>query len=286
MTASMTAFARADHENGRLIWEVRSVNHRYLDIHLKLPDTLKALETACREQIKRYLSRGRIDAQLRLNRGLMGDYEEMLDEDVVSAMARIRGKIQRHIPDLAPPGLIEVLQWPGVVREPVHLDTRLHQQSLDLLNTALVSLVGHRRREGQQLGQLVSRRVAACRALLEGLWREIDTVAAQLEQQWRDRANELCRELDAARLHQEIALLIAKSDVHEELDRVQTHLDQVAQVLTDRKPVGRRLDFLMQELHREVNTLGAKSIDQKMTRATVELKVLIDQMREQVQNIE
>ena len=286
MTASMTAFARAEHENGRLIWEVRSVNHRYLDIHLKLPEPLKALETECREQINHYLSRGRIDAQLRLNMGLMGDYDEVLDHDVVSTMARIRDKIKRHIPDLAPPSLIEVLQWPGVVREQVHVDTLLHQQSLDLLNTTLVSLVGHRRREGQKLGQLVSSRVGSCRALVEGLWREIDAVAACLKQQWQDRANELCRELDAARLHQEIALLISKSDVHEELDRLQTHLDEVEHVLTDCKPVGRRLDFLMQELHREVNTLGSKSIDQKITHAAVELKVLIDQMREQVQNIE
>ncbi|MBT8115702.1 MAG: YicC family protein [Arenicella sp.] len=286
MTNSMTAYAQAatETEIGELSCEIRGVNHRYLDIAPRMPEELRVYEGELRDAISARLTRGRIDCFVRLkesdsgslvpNAELAGDLQELLTE------------MHALVPDMQPLRAIDVLHWPGMLQakqiEPAVIKASLMQ----VLNSALDDLLSARAQEGAKLSGLIDERLTK----MSGIIADIETFLPELETNYRARLDEKLAEirdqLDAARLEQEMVIFLHKTDVAEELDRLRVHIEEVSAVLDKNEPSGRRLDFLMQELNREANTLGSKSQDPRLTRASVDMKVLIEQMREQVQNIE
>ena len=288
MTASMTAFCRiqADMPGGSLVWEIRSVNHRYLDVHLKLPEELRVLETGCREMFNARLNRGRIDAMLKLEQTNKSGTELVLNPEVLSALSGAIDQVSAQLDNTGPINPCDVLRWPGVLQEPVSDIESIGNIALKALNDAVAELLESRQREGTRMQQLILERIESARQIVTDLRADLPDIELGIQQRWQRRLAELGEEVDPARMAQELALLLTRNDVSEELDRLDTHFDEVSRVLEGDKAAGRRLDFLMQELNREANTLGSKSVDMRNTNAAVELKVLIDQMREQVQNIE
>ncbi len=288
MIASMTAFCRSQTElpAGCLVWEIRSVNHRYLDVHLKLPEQLRSLESGCRELINGSLNRGRIDAALKYDPGNFTGGGFTMNEAILTSLGESLAVVKARIPGAGATDPCEILRWPGVLEKPDEDIDGLIQCALGVLAGALDELIEVRLREGLRLQQLVSDRIATAREIVKDLRSVLPEIELDIKQRWQRRLDELGDEVDPSRLNQELALLLTRIDVSEELDRLDTHFEEVERVLTGSKPAGRRLDFLMQELNREANTLGAKSADLRNTNAAVDLKVLIDQMREQVQNIE
>jgi len=288
MIRSMTAFSRQEtsSEVGDLVLELRTVNHRYLDISLRLPEELRNLEPLLREQIAARLGRGKLECNLRYNSPELSQIELPVDDDRVKRIAHACRHIDSFLYSPAPISSLDVLRMPGVVQsKPLDLE-QLKTVVTDLLAQALDSLVTVREREGQKLAQIIRERCETMDAIVA----EVKQTLPEILQQWREklvsRLNEAKLELDQDRLEQEMVYLAQKTDVAEEIDRLSMHIAEVKRVLDADKPVGRRLDFLMQELNREANTLGSKSIHADTTRASVDLKVLIEQMREQIQNIE
>lgn len=287
MVHSMTAFARAERAgaHGTLSWELRSVNHRYLEPHLRLPDAFRELEGAVREALRVGLSRGKVECTLRWNEEA-GSQASKLDlaraAELIEAAEAVAALIQQ--PAAIDP--LQVLALPGVmVSESV--DTQAMQASaLALFNEALEEMKAGRAREGAELAKLINDRLDAMAGDIAALREQVPQMLAAHRQKILDRFAEVRAELDPVRLEQELVLLTQKSDVAEELDRLATHVREVRRVLASPGAAGRRLDFLMQELNREANTLGSKAFDPRSTQAAVNLKVLIEQMREQVQNIE
>ncbi|MBA4501670.1 YicC/YloC family endoribonuclease [Marinobacterium marinum] len=287
MTRSMTAFTRQEMQQpwGTLIWELRSVNHRYLEPHFRLPESLRDIEGHLREALRHAVSRGKVEATLRFvpeksAETLQVDSTRLHEVLAATRDVRIAGVEMQALNPL------ELLAWPGVLVEST-LDMReVKQQALVVFRSALKDLVAGREREGLELKQLVAQRLDSIGVIVA----EIQKMMPQILQAQRDNLQqklyELATGLDAERLEQEIVLMAQKADVDEEVDRLQTHIQEVRRVLEQKGPVGRRLDFLMQELNREANTLSSKSIVAATTRNAVELKVLIEQMREQIQNIE
>jgi len=288
MLRSMTAFARREQASawGIITWELRSVNHRYLETALRLPETLRALEPLVRERISVALSRGKIECTLKLQAAGATLTAIALNQPLVERLLEVASELER----LMGPGtglrLADVLRWPGVVNEAEPDLEDIKTALLGCLDAALVELVATREREGQRTGELIQQRSEAMRVQVKRVRARRPEVLAR----WRDklltRLADIPAEADTGRLEQELVLIAQRLDVDEELDRLDTHLDEIDAVLQRSEPVGRRLDFLMQELNREANTLSSKSADADTTRAAVELKVLIEQMREQIQNIE
>lgn len=284
----MTAFARRDSDTqwGNFYWELRSVNHRYLEVSLKLPEELRAFEAGFRSLISDRLKRGRVDGLLRFNQSeaLSADLE--LDREVVSRVGEVEGQVRGIVPGAKRLRVADILGWPGVLKAAEADSDAMVEGAEALLSTALDDLVASRESEGRRLELLVQQRLGEIVPIVK----EIHSILPELEAAYRtridDRLGEMREQVDPERLEQEVVLFLQKSDVTEELDRLETHVDEVSSVLARDDPVGRRLDFLMQELNREANTLGSKAADTRLTNASVELKVLIEQMREQVQNIE
>jgi len=288
MTASMTGFCRTqiDLEGCSLIWEVRSVNHRYLDAHLRLPEEFRVIETQCRSAINDRLNRGRIDAALKYEANKGENLEIDISESALDALSSALKTVEQRVSGASAPNHIEILRWPGVLRQPEADHEALNQAALTALSSALEDLVKARKREGERLAQMILDRIGESRSIVTDLRAALPDIETGIKQRWQKRLEELGDEIEPARLSQEMAILLTRSDVSEELDRLETHFEEVERVVKKSKPAGRRLDFLMQELNREANTLGSKSADLRNTNSSVELKVLIDQMREQVQNIE
>ena len=288
MTSSMTAFARSesDQDGYQLIWEVRSVNHRYLDIQLKLPEDLRGLDAPCREAISKDLNRGRIDAQLKREKNNADNNTLEIDENAVSTLVETLEQIERAHPGLQSAKSTDILRWPGIITDKKVDKDKMEQQAVASLSVAVAELIENRKREGSRLAELITDRIKQCKSIVDDLSEDIPKIMQLTHEKWQSRVQEIAKDADPERMAQEIAILLTKSDVSEELDRFNTHLDEVQRLLTENKAVGRSLDFLMQELNREANTLGSKSVENSMTNASIELKVLVDQMREQVQNIE
>lgn len=287
MIHSMTAFARAEQAgaNGTLSWELRSVNHRYLEPHLRLPESFRDLESAVREALRNGLSRGKVECTLRFSddnagKALQVDLERAAQ--LVAAAESVAGLIKQ--PAALNP--LEVLGWPGVLVADAADPQALNQSALALFSQALNELKQSREREGSELAKLLSERLDSILEQVVALRELVPQMLAGQRQKILDRCAEMQAELDPQRLEQELVILAQKSDVAEELDRLSTHVSEVRRVLKTGGQAGRRLDFLMQELNREANTLGSKAFDTRSTQAAVNLKVLIEQMREQVQNIE
>ena len=284
---SMTAFARRDAHTawGDLAWEIRSVNHRYLDISRRLPDALRALEPAVREAVAARLKRGKVDLLLTHQPGEVAGQLD-LDEELLRRLVDLAHRVEVLAHNVTSLSTADLLNWPGVVKTAEVDEEGLRKAALDLLDQALDDLLATRAREGARLAELIVERLDRMRAVVEELRGFLPELVPAHRRRLAERLAELRDELEPGRLEQEIVLFAQKADVTEELDRLAAHIKEVRRVLDKGGPVGRRLDFLMQELNREANTLGSKAADLRLTNAAVELKVLIEQMREQVQNIE
>jgi uncharacterized protein (TIGR00255 family) len=288
MIKSMTGFARETQsdELGELAWELRSVNHRFLEPHLRLPEELRALEPAVRARLSARLQRGKLDCTLRYSPGEAAVTALHLNRPLVERLLAVTREVAQMSGDDASPRALDLLRWPGVLMEPERDLDAVGAAALSLLDAALDSLLANREREGARLGELLRERCARLDASVERVRQRLPAVLAGVRQRLADRLAEVLGELDQTRLEQEMALLASRLDVDEEMDRLTAHVAEVRAVLDRDEPVGRRLDFLMQELNREANTLGSKSGDVETTREAVEMKVVIEQMREQVQNLE
>ena len=287
MVHSMTAFARSERAGayGTLSWELRSVNHRYLEPHLRLPDSFRDLEGPVREALRQGLSRGKVECTLRFTEAGSGQTLQV-DRERAAQLITAAEEVAALIRQPAPINPLDVLAWPGVLVGDAADPQALNAAALELFGQALAQLREGRAREGAELARLLEERLDAIRAEVATLREQVPQMLGLQRQKILDRFAELKLEADSQRLEQELVMLAQKSDVAEELDRLNTHVGEVRRVLKSGGAAGRRLDFLMQELNREANTLGSKAYDPRSTQAAVNLKVLIEQMREQVQNIE
>jgi uncharacterized protein (TIGR00255 family) len=288
MPRSMTGFARqeAQYPWGHLICEIRTVNHRYLEPGLRLSDALRSLEPALREQLRNQLGRGKVDLVLAFkpdeSSGLSTDFNVELARDLV----RMVEQVNQLAADPAPVNALEILRWPGVLKARELDQELLEKEALSLFEKTLGQLLDNRSREGAELASLIEQRLQAIAVQVAEVRARLPELAAQQQEKIRSRLEALKAEIDEDRLAQELVYLAQKSDVAEELDRLEAHIAEVRRTLKQKEPVGRRLDFLMQELNREANTLSSKSTATSNTQSAVDMKVLIEQMREQVQNIE
>ena len=285
----MTGFASLErqYEFGRLSWEMRSLNHRYLEYSLRLPEEFRVLEPAIRKSLGQYLSRGKIDASMRfqLSPGAAGSNIE-LNRELASNLLGIHKQMQELAGQDQNPSLGSLLRWPGVVEEQLPDPAPMHKAALELLKDAAADLQAAREREGEQMAKAIIERLDGIEHWVASIREWLPEIRTALRQKMLDRVADLQQPLDPGRLEQEVSFLAQKIDVDEELDRMDAHVEEVRRALELDEPVGRRLDFLMQEFNRESNTLSSKSVDQRTSKAAVELKVLIEQIREQVQNVE
>ena len=285
MILSMTAFAKF--ESASLVWEIRSVNSRYLEVDFRLPAGIREIEPALRGHLRDVLSRGKVDATLRLTKSAVASVPEINRAHLV-ALLDVLDDVRNAAPGIGQPDPLELLRWPGVFEpDGESADDALKAEALTGFEYALRRLVEHRGAEGGKLDALLREKLSA----LEAMVADIRTLAVSFAPMVRDRLIGRIRELDAVhvdsgRLEQEVALLAQKADIAEELDRLVMHAQACRDCLGAGGPQGRRLDFLMQELNRESNTLTAKAITSECAQRAVELKVVVDQMREQVQNLE
>ena len=288
MLKSMTAFARQEvsTQSGTLTWEIRSVNHRYLEPNFRIPEQFREAESQLRELLRKKLARGKLDCNLKWQASDQADDGISLNAEALSQLNAALEQISRNVPQSAAPNALDILQWPGVVDHKEEDRAEQIKQCVQAFASALDILIENRAREGQQLEPLFDDRLNKVDSIVEEVRALLPQILEQQRQNLNKRFEELSVDLDPQRLEQEMVVLAQKSDVDEELDRLDAHVREVRKVLAKKEPVGRRLDFLMQELNREANTLSSKSIVTDTTKAAVELKVLIEQMREQVQNVE
>ena len=287
MARSMTAFARQEsqHSWGVLVWEIRSVNQRYLEPQLRMPDSFRDLEPALRDLLRKNLNRGKIDCTLRFEaensqQGI--NIDKGRAKQLIDAAESLSALIKNPLPIDS----LEILRWPSVMLDATLDMEAVKKQALALFSAALDDLSQGRAREGAELANLIDQRLDKICVVVGEVRIKMPLIISAQRQLLLKRVNDLALEIEPLRIEQEIALLAQKADVAEELDRLDTHVQAVRQILTTKGPIGRRLDFLMQELNREANTLSSKAIVVETTNSAVELKVLIEQMREQVQNIE
>ncbi len=288
MIRSMTAFARRESQGdwGTLTWELRSVNHRYLDVNPRLPEEWRGLENVVRERIQKRLSRGKVECTLRYQPAASAEGGVVVREDFARSVIAACEQIEQWMNNPARLTASDILRWPGVTQEPQRDLESVKDHILTLLDEALLELVSTREREGGRLQEALEQRCEAVKDIVGQVRARRPQVMQALREKLLGRIAELDVQADSARLEQELAIIAQRLDVDEELDRLDTHLSEVAGVFKRKDAVGRRLDFLMQEFHREANTLASKANDAETTKAAVELKVLIEQMREQVQNVE
>lgn len=288
MTLSMTAFARQEQtlDSGTLSWEIRSVNHRYLELSLRMDETFRPLEISIRKLFAKHIARGKVEAVLRFQSTAGENSALHIDENMAQAVIVACLRLAELSPATAPLDPLRLLQWPGVVSQPQTDIEALNLAVMDCLQTTIEDFIDSRRREGAALAEMLLQRCTEIDQIAAAVRRQMPEILAQNHLRLTQRLADMHIELEPERLAQEAALLAQKSDVAEELDRLENHVTEARHILGRKEPVGRRLDFLMQELNREANTLGSKSIDTETTRYSVDLKVLIEQMREQIQNIE
>jgi uncharacterized protein (TIGR00255 family) len=283
----MTAFARQEwqEEWGHLCWELRSVNHRFLEITIRLPEELRSLEGHVREILQQHLKRGKVDCHLHWQARQSVHSQFTVNHSLLRQLWAAVQEVQTIAPQAHVPNVFDLLRWQGVLESnPLDMN-QVGERVLTQLKCAISALVAQREREGAQLAHLMDQRCVGIAAELQQIRQELPWILQAQRERLLNRLAELSA-LNNERLEQEMVLFAQKQDVAEELDRLDTHLAEIQTTLQQTQSVGRRLDFLVQELHREANTLGAKSAHINTTRSVIELKVLIEQMREQTQNIE
>ena len=288
MLHSMTGFARQIMESdaGSLTCELRAVNHRYLDVQFRLPDELRPKEIELRRKISDTLKRGKVECSLHFRRSMVGDSAFAVNEDLIRQIGGRLEEVATHLPNPGQVDPIDVLRWPGVVLEPEVDAEPLFIDARALLATTLDALVKMRLSEGERIGEMLNSRCGEILNIAAGVAKRMPEVLEGARKKQTERLEKLDISADPNRLETELALLSQKLDIDEELDRLKSHVTEIRAAIAGEEAVGRRLDFLMQELNREANTLGSKSSDKETSRAAVELKVLIEQMREQIQNVE
>lgn len=288
MLSSMTGFAHSESsgEFGTLICELRAVNHRYLEISVRLPDELRSLEAGIRERLQAGINRGKLECSLRWRRsGQTAEGPQVNEEFAKQLIAKI-SEVEHWMHNAARFTVMDLLHWPGVVVEPEQDMTALSTSVMDLVKQTLDELRQARHREGQHIQGLLRSRLEQVQVQVGFVRQRRPQVVQSLQDKLRGRIAELDLDCDPGRLEQELVMQAQRLDVAEELDRLDGHCKEMLRILGTDEPMGRRLDFLMQEFNREANTLSAKSHDLETTQAAVELKVLIEQMREQIQNLE
>ena len=288
MIASMTGFARREATAawGTLVCELRSVNHRFLEAGLRLPDELRVAEGELRTRLAKQLRRGKVDCSINYRRpaGSAGALE--IDSAALERLLAAVHLVARTMPQAAAVNALDVLRWPGVVRDESAVGDELLAAAYAVFGATLDELVAARAREGARLRELLEQRCTGLETLVADVRARLPEVQARMRARLKERLAELAASADPERLEQELAILLQRLDVDEELERLSGHIAEVRRVIGGNEPAGRRLDFLMQELNREANTLSSKSQDLETTRSAVDMKVLIEQMREQVQNAE
>lgn len=286
--SSMTAFARhqAQTSCGTFTWEIRAVNHRYLELQTRLPENLRDIENSIRDKTRKSINRGKIECNLRFQPSNDDQQTLQLNEALAQHLVNAAQQVAKLSNNPAPINPTDIMRWPGVLT-PFELDSEeIKQAALSSFDELLTSFQRAREREGGQLAQLIKTRLTSVLAEIEKVKLHLPEIQSALRQKLVDRFAEAQVEIDTARLEQELVYLAQKIDVDEELDRINTHVQEIHRILEQGGVVGRRLDFLMQELNREANTLGSKSVNTASTQSSVEIKVLVEQMREQIQNIE
>jgi len=288
VTRSMTAFARREEqtEQGSLTWEVRSVNHRYLETSLRLDERFRPLEMKIKKMFSSRLARGKVDATLRYKAPEEQQSSINIDQQLAKSVIGHCDNLALLTTRPAPVDMLKVMQWPGVLQADTLDQEALNNSVMSSLDVAIAELIETRETEGAELKEMIAQRCTEINAITLDIRERMPDIIEQQRTRLAERVADMQVQLDPERLEQEMVILAQKSDVAEELDRLQSHVTEVQNVLQRDEPTGRRLDFLMQELNREANTLGSKSINTETTRHSVELKVLIEQMREQIQNIE
>lgn len=288
MTFSMTGFAALEQslENATLLLELRAVNSRYLDLHFKLDEHLRSLEPSIRELISAQLSRGKIECKVNLIQRTQSNQATQLDEALMQQLVAMQAKAKVHFPQSRELSVSDILRWPGVVLS----DALNHDTLLDdvkkLMQQGLQDLNASRAREGTKLKMLVLERLSQIEALVTKVKPLLPALSKEYQAKLESKLQESLKNIDQERIAQELVLFAQRIDVDEELSRLTAHVSEVKRILHSDAPAGKRLDFLMQELNREANTLGSKSVSVQTTQVSMELKVLIEQMREQIQNIE
>lgn len=288
MIASMTGFARREISGswGALVCELRSVNHRFLESGFRLPDELRAAEGEFRQRLAREIKRGKVDCSITYRRAQGAETALQVDMAALDRLLASVRDIERTLPGNHTVNVLDVLRWPGVLRDESDDRDELLKAAHALFGGTLEDLVAARAREGERLRELLQQRCNALQALVAHVRTRLPEVHARVRARLDERLAELKANVDQERLEQELALLLQRLDVDEELDRLTGHIAEIRRVIGGSEPAGRRLDFLMQELNREANTLSSKSQDLDTTRSAVDMKVIIEQMREQVQNVE
>ncbi|HLP81733.1 MAG TPA: YicC/YloC family endoribonuclease [Nitrosomonas sp.] len=288
MIFSMTGYATASQDTryGSFNLELRSVNNRYLDIQFRMPDDFRKQEAAMRELLATQLGRGKIECRLNFSAASKSDNNLLLNDTQLEQLLHLEKMIHARQPAAPPLTIADILKWPGILANDTLPLDELGEISLHLLHTALDDLKASRIREGSKLKAVLLERIQQMRQILHTAIPRIPALIAAFEEKLRTRIEEVLGNLEEERIHQEIMLFAGKIDVDEELSRLQAHLDEVERILEQGGAVGKRLDFMMQELNREANTIGSKSVDLDISRISMDLKMIIEQMREQVQNIE
>ena len=288
MPRSMTGFARqeAQYPWGQIVCEVRSVNHRYLEPSLRLSEALRSLEPYIRETLRKGLGRGKVEVVLACKLDESVSISSEFNEELAQSVIAMADKVKQLSGSIAPINSLEVLRWPGVLQAPQLDQSELEDAARSLFTETLKQLIANREREGAELAAFIEQRLVGIAEHVATVTERLPELMSQQQEKLRSRLSILSSEVDEDRLTQELVYLAQKADVAEELDRLQAHLNEVRRTLKVKEPIGRRLDFLMQELNREANTLSSKSTASDTTQSAVDLKVLIEQMREQIQNIE
>jgi len=287
MIYSMTAFARTSESTdiGNIQCEIRSVNQRFLDMNFRLPEILRHLEMPIRDIVRKKLNRGKLDINIKFSTANQASALSV-NEDLILAIQKTHLHIAEMTSNHDKLTSLEIMQWPGVLAEAETDEKQRDTVILQLFQQAMEQLIAARGREGEAMKQLLVDRLTLINEQVSNIRDEFPAILKWQKDRLLDRFNEVNIELDQDRLEQELVYLAQKADIHEELDRLDTHVAEITRILNKGGNVGRRLDFLLQELNREANTLGSKSISKITTTAAVELKVIIEQMREQVQNLE
>lgn len=288
MICSMTGYAITTKEIpcGSLNLELRSVNSRFLDIQFRMPDEFRLLESTIRDLLKTQINRGKIECRLNFSSRFSTEHPQQINPKLLQKLVELNHSVKLSIPEAQSLGVADILQWPGMLESDTLPIEDLHETSLALLKTALTEFSATRMREGEKLKIILLTRVNQMRQLLLIIAPKIPALLAEFDEKLRSRLQDATINLEDDRIRQEISLFAGKIDVDEELSRLHTHLDEVERILSKGGSVGKRLDFMMQELNREANTIGSKSVDMEISRISIELKILIEQMREQIQNIE
>ena len=283
MTSSMTAFVQV--KNDDIIWEIRSVNHRYLDVSFRIPESFRAIETPLRAIVKTNISRGKLDCTLHISNGEACS-NVALDEELLGTLKNLQDLITKKTGARPTANALDLLRWPGVVKELTLDRTEQLNVAERLFEHGIEQLQSVRKSEGKALGSIVEEKLELLAQKVNTIRDKTPKILADYQKKLKSRVAQLTSEFDEGRLEQELVFIANKFDIAEEVDRLDTHIQEIRKILQSEDSIGRRLDFLMQELNREANTLSSKTLSSGNSLSAVDMKVLIEQMREQIQNIE